>query len=111
MNYYLSQLFNKIADIDNVPIFTLSILPYFIFLIFLFKNKIFNNQIKIGFSLTILFVLITILFSILSEYLYNKTLVEVDFFHGAAELFLTISDLVILYGFMKLLKTIEVKNS
>ena len=111
MNNIISELLIKLSNVDNTTIFALSIIPYIIFLYFLYKIKIFNQYIKIGFSLTLLFVLITIICSIYSTYFYNKTLIEVDFLHGFAESFLTLSDFVVLYGFIKLLKTIEVKNS
>ena len=102
---------NMLSNIDNTPIFAMSIIPYSIFLFYLYKLKSINIFIKIGFSLTIFFVFVTIIFSILSDYIYNKTLVEVDSFHGSAELFLTISDFVILFGFIKILNLIEVKKS
>ncbi|MBK16956.1 MAG: hypothetical protein CMK49_02940 [Prochlorococcus sp. SP3034] len=111
MNKFLTNLIINLANVDNNPIFALSIVPYLIFLFFLYKIKLINKTIKIGFSLTILFVSITIIFSILSQYIYGKSLVEVDIFHGSAELFLTISDFIILLGFIKILNLLEVKNS
>ena len=111
MDEFLLNLFDYLANINNNPIFALSIIPYTIFLFYLYKIKSVNNTIKVGFTLTVVFVFITIIFSILSQYLYNKTLVEVDLFHGSAELFLTISDFVILIGFIKILNALEVKNS
>ena len=111
MNNIINTLFDKLANIDNTPIFALSIIPYSFFLFYLYKIKSINKTVKIGFTLTIFFVFITIIFSILSQYIYDKTLVEVDFFHGSAELFLSISDFVILFGFIKILNSIEVNNS
>ncbi len=111
MNNLISELFKLTANIDNTTLFALSIIPYSIFLYYLYKNKILNWTVKIGFSLTILFVLITIVFSILSLKIYGKSLVEVDMFHGAAESFLTLADLVVLYGFYYILRSKEVKNS
>ena len=61
--------------------------------------------------LTVLFVLITIVVSIFTLNYYDKTLVEVDFLHGLAESFLTLSDFVILFGFIKILNSLEVNNS
>ena len=71
------------------------------------ENPVFTK----GFSLTVLFVFITILVSIFTLNYYDKTLVEVDFLHGFAESFLTLSDFVILFGFIKLLNSLEVNNS
>ena len=111
MNNLINEIFKITANIDNTQFFALSIIPYSIFLYYLYKNKILNWTVKIGFSLTILFVLITIVFSILSLKIYGKSLVEVDMFHGAAESFLTLADLVVLYGFYYILRSKEVKNS
>ncbi len=111
MNNLLMNLLKELSLIDNTFIFVISIIPYSIFLFYLFKIKLFNKTIKIGFSFTILFVIITIILSIISLKLFDKSLVEIDFFHGLAEVFLTLSDFVILLGFINLLKDIEVKNS
>ena len=111
----MSDLFikfiEKLGSIDNTFLFAISIIPYVIFLYYLYKIKSVNNFVKTGFALTVLFVFITILVSILTLNYYDKTLVEVDFLHGFAESFLTLSDFVILFGFIKLLNSLEVNNS
>ena len=111
MNDFFIKFIEKLSDYENTYIFVLSIVPYSIFLYYLFKIKKLNRTVKIGFSLTILFVAITIVFSISAEIIYGRSLVEVDLFHGIAESFLTLSDFVILIGFISILKTLEVKNS
>jgi len=111
MNDLFIKLIQKLALIDNTFLFAASIIPYAIFLFYLCKIKSVNNFVKTGFSLTVLFVLITILVSIFTLNYYNKTLVEVDFLHGFAESFLTLSDFVIFFGFIKLLNSLEVNNS
>ena len=105
------KFIEKLGSVDNTLLFAVSIIPYAIFLFYLYKIKSVNNFIKKGFSLTVLFVLITILISIFTLNYYDKTLVEVDFLHGLAESFLTLSDFVILFGFIKLLNSLEVNNS
>ena len=111
MNDLFLKFIEKLGSVDNTFLFAVSIIPYTIFLFFLYKIKSVNNFVKTGFSLTVLFVLITILISIFTLYYYDKTLVEVDFLHGLAESFLTLSDFVILFGFIKLLNSLEVNNS
>ena len=111
MNNFFIEFINKLSSYENTYIFVFSIVPYSIFLYYLFKIKELNNIVKIGFSLTILFVAITIIFSICAEIIYGRSLVEVDLFHGLAESFLTLSDFVILLGFLSVLKKLEVKNS
>ena len=111
MNNLFLKFIEKLGSIDNTLLFALSIIPYAIFLFYLYKINSVNNFVKTGFSLTVLFVLITILLSIFTLNYYDKTLVEVDFLHGLAESFLTLSDFVILFGFIKLLNRLEVNNS
>ena len=120
--YYVNKSYNKISDdsfksieklgsLNNTFLFAVSIIPYAIFLFYLYKIKSVNIFVKTGFSLTVLFVFITILVSIFTLNYYDKSLVEVDFLHGFAESFLTLSDFVILFGFIKLLNSLEVNNS
>ena len=111
MNNLFFKFLQILGSIDNTLLFSLSIIPYAIFLFYLYKIKSVNVFIKTGFSLTVLFVFITILVSIFTLNYFNKTLVEVDFLHGFAESFLTLSDFVILFGFIKLLNSLEVNNS
>ena len=111
MNDLFLKFIEKLGSVDNTFLFAVSIIPYAIFLFYLYKIKSVNNFIKTGFSLTVFFVLITILLSIITLNYYNKTLVQVDFLHGLAESFLTLSDFVILFGFIKLLNSLEVNNS
>ena len=111
MNDLFIKFIEKLASIDNTALFTVSIFPYAIFLFYLYKIKSVNKLVKTGYSLTVLFVFITIIISIFTLIYYDKTLVEVDFLHGLAESFLTLSDFVILFGFIRLLNSLEVNNS
>ena len=111
MNDLFFKFIEKLASIDNTALFAASIFPYAIFLFYLYKIKSVNKLVKTGYSLTVLFVIITIVISIYTLNYYDKTLVEVDFLHGLAESFLTLSDFVILLGFIKILNSLEVKNS
>ena len=111
MNDLFIKFIEKLASIDNTALFAASIFPYAIFLFYLFKIDSVNRLVKTGYSLTVLFVLITIVVSIFTLNYYDKTLVEVDFLHGLAESFLTLSDFVILFGFIRMLKKLEVNNS
>ena len=111
MNDFFLRFLEKLVSYDNNVLFAASIIPYSIFLFYLYKIKSVNRFVKTGFSLTVFFVFITILLSIFSLTYYNKTLVEVDLLHGSAEFFLTLSDFVILFGFIKILNNLEVNNS
>ena len=111
MNDLFLKFIEKLGSIDNTALFAISIVPYAIFLYYLCKIKYVNKFVKAGFSLTVLFVLITILVSFFTLNYYGKTLVEIDFMHGLAESFLTLSDFVILFGFIRILNNLEVNNS
>ena len=111
MNDLFLKLIEKLASIDNTALFASSIIPYGIFLFYLYKIKSVNNLVKKGFSLTVLFVLITIVMSLFSLNYYDKNLVDVDLLHGSAEFFLTLSDFIILLGFIRMLNNLEVNNS
>ena len=111
MNDLFIRFIEKLASIDNTALFAASIFPYAIFLFYLYKINSVNKLVKTGYSLTVLFVFITIVVSVYTLNHYEKTLVEVDFLHGLAESFLTLSDFVILFGFIKILNSLEVNNS
>ena len=111
MNDLFIKFIEKLASIDNTALFAASIFPYAIFLFYLYKIKSVNKLVKTGYSLTVLFVFITIVVSIYTLNYYGKTLVEVDFLHGFAESFLTLSDFIIMLGFIKILNNLEVNNS
>ena len=111
MNDLFIKFIEKLASIDNTALFAASIFPYSIFLFYLYKINSVNKLVKTGYTLTLLFVFITIIVSIYTLNYYNKTLVEVDFLHGLAESFLTLSDFIILLGFIMILNNLEVTNS
>ena len=111
MNDFFLRFLDYLSRFDNTALFAASIIPYSIFLFYLYKIKSINKIIKVGFSLTVLFVVITIVISIFSQTYLNRTLVEVDVLHGSAEFFLALSDFVILLGFIKMLNRLEVNNS
>ena len=111
MNDLFLKLIEKLGLVDNTSLFAASIIPYSIFLFYLFKIKSVNKLVKTGFSLTVFFVFITIVMSIFALNYYDKSLVEIDYLHGSAEFFLTLSDFIILLGFIKMLNNLEVNNS
>ena len=111
MNDLFIKFIEKLASIDNTALFAASIFPYAIFLFYLYKIKSLNKFVKTGFSLTVFFVFITIVMSIFALNYYDKSLVEIDYLHGSAEFFLTLSDFIILLGFIKMLNNLEVNNS
>ena len=114
MNISILSL-ESISRIDPSPFFILSLIPYIVFLRYAGKIKAIPKISFIGFKLTLLFVLMTIVFAIIAQIYFGDELTNVDVLHGLAESFLTISDALVVYGFVVMMQSIksktEVKNS
>tara|TARA_Y100001968_G_C19419990_1_gene751236 strand:+ start:332 stop:667 length:336 start_codon:yes stop_codon:yes gene_type:complete len=111
MSIKFLTLINLLNEIDPSPLFVISLFPYIIFLFYAQKTNFIPKISLLGFRLTILFVLMTIIFAIISIYFFHEELTNVDTLHGAAESFLTVSDALIVLGFFQVLQEKHVKNS
>ena len=109
MNISILSL-ESMAQIDPSPFFILSLIPYLVFLHFAGKTKLIPKISFIGFKLTLLFVFMTIIFAIISLIYFGEELTNVDVLHGLAESFLTISDALVVYGFVLMLQTVRSKT-
>ena len=109
MNIFVLSL-ESMAQIDPSPFFILSLIPYLVFLHFAGKTKLIPKISFIGFKLTLLFVFMTIIFAIISLIYFGEELTNVDVLHGLAESFLTISDALVVYGFVLMLQTVRSKT-
>jgi hypothetical protein len=94
-------LLRRLGEIDPTPFFVLSLLPYLLFLRWAARLRAFPRLALRGFQLTLLFVAITIAAATLAETRYGEQLADVDLLHGAAESFLTLSNLLIAVGFLR----------
>ena len=114
MNISILSL-ESIARVDPSPFFILSLIPYLVFLRYAGKTKSIPKISLLGFKLTLLFVFMTIVFAIISLIYFGEELTNVDVLHGLAESFLTISDALVVYGFVLMLQSVrskrEVNNS
>ena len=114
MNISILSL-DSIARIDPSPFFILSLIPYLVFLRYAGKTKAIPKISFIGFKLTLLFVFMTIGFAIIAQSHVGVELTNVDVREGRAESFLTISDALVVYGFVLMLQSerrkTEVNNS
>ena len=114
MNISILSL-ESIARVDPSPFFILSLIPYLVFLRYAGKTKSIPKISLLGFKLTLLFVFMTIVFAIISLIYFGEELTNVDVLHGLAESFLTISDALVVYGFILMLQSArrktEVNNS
>jgi hypothetical protein len=89
-----------LASFDPGPLFVLSLVPYLAFLYWASRVRAFPRLALAGFQLTLLFVAVTIAASILAKARYGALLANVDGLHGGAEAFLTLSNLLVVYGFL-----------
>ncbi len=89
-------------------LFAMSLFPYLGFLWFMTKSGKTPRLALIGFYLLLLFVAITIPAGIYAKVNFNAELANVDWLHGGAESFLTLSNIVVVLGFRQAI--IEAKN-
>jgi hypothetical protein len=99
MNQSLPPL-AALAGFDPGPLFVCSLLPYLAFLYWASRVRAFPRLALAGFQLTLLFVAVTIAASIVAKQRYDALLANVDPLHGGAEAFLTLSNLLVLFGFL-----------
>ncbi len=88
--------------------FQASLLPYIAFLYWLQTPE--NGTPKMsmfGFRFLLLFVIATIPTGIISKTAFGVSLADVDWLHGGAELLLTVTNLLIVYGFRQAMTTGE----
>tara|TARA_Y100001968_G_C19392158_1_gene736213 strand:- start:1225 stop:1566 length:342 start_codon:yes stop_codon:yes gene_type:complete len=105
------SLINWLGEINPGAFFVISLIPYIYFLIWAQKSNQIPKLSLLGFRLTLLFVFMTIVLAIVAKVVYLDELTNIDLLHGGAESFLTISDALILSGFIQLISNKEVKNS
>lgn len=80
-------------------LFALSLFPYLGFLWFLTRSKQTPRLALIGFYMTLVFVAVTIPAGIYAKVALNEQLANVDWLHGSAEAFLTLSNILVVLGF------------
>jgi Protein of unknown function (DUF3593) len=80
-------------------LFALSLFPYLGFLWFMTRSGKFPRLAVIGFYVLLVFVAVTIPAGIYAKVHYGEALANVDWLHGSAELFLTISNILVVLGF------------
>ncbi|MEM6447861.1 MAG: DUF3593 domain-containing protein [Cyanobacteria bacterium J06642_2] len=91
-------------------LFALSLFPYLIFLGFLTRTPETPRLALVGFYLLLLFVVITIPAGLYAQTHYHTSLANVDWLHGSAEAFLTLSNVVVVLGFKQALMRREAEE-
>lgn len=85
--------------ISKDTLFALSLIPYLTFLWFLTRSNQTPRLALVGFYCTLIFVGVTIPAGIYTKVVYGESLANVDWLHGLAESFLTLSNSLIVIGF------------
>ncbi|MGE5657667.1 MAG: DUF3593 domain-containing protein [Actinomycetota bacterium] len=85
--------------ISKDTLFAVSLFPYLGFLWFLTRSQQVPRLALIGFYGTLVFVAITIPAGIYAKVAYGQALANVDWLHGGAEVFLTLSNILVVLGF------------
>ncbi len=96
---------------DKETLFAISLFPYLGFLWFLTKSKLVPKLALIGFYVLLVFVAITIPAGIYAKVHYGEELANVDWLHGSAESFLTLTNVLVVLGFRNALKRAKAKAS
>ena len=86
--------------VDPAPLFAASLIPYLLFLYWLRKSRALPLLAERGFQLTLLFVAVTIVAAVAALRCCSAELVEIDWLHGGAEAFLTVSNTVLVLGLL-----------
>jgi hypothetical protein len=94
----------KDETMPKEALFGLSLFPYLAFLWFATRSRQFPKLGLWGFYGTLVFVAITIPAGIYAQVHYGKSLANVDWLHGSAESFLTITNILLVLGFKNALK-------
>ncbi len=79
-------------------LFALSLFPYLGFLWFLTRSRQANRLILAGFYGTLVFVFVTIPAGIYAQTRYGQQLADVDWLHGGAEVFLSLTNILLVLG-------------
>jgi len=86
-------------NISKETLFAISLFPYLGFLYFMTRSKVTPRLALIGFYFLLIFVAVTIPAGIYAKVHYHQDLANVDWLHGGAEFFLTLSNIFVVLGF------------
>lgn len=85
-------------------LFALSLFPYLGFLWFLTRCEQTPRLALMGFYMLLVFVAVTIPAGIYAKVHYGDALANIDWLHGGAEFFLTLSNILVVLGFRQGIK-------
>ena len=85
--------------LDKNTLFALSLFPYLGFLWFITRSGETPRLALFGFYVLLIFVGVTIPAGIYAQLKYGKELANIDWLHGGAEAFLTLTNILVVLGF------------
>lgn len=97
--------------LDKQTLFAVSLFPYLGFLYFLTRSRQTPRLALIGFYVLLVFVAVTIPAGIYARVAYGTELANVDWLHGAAESFLSLSNILVVLGFRQAVLKLRVPRS
>ena len=95
---------------NKESLFAISLFPYLGFLWFLTKSKQTPRLALVGFYVLLVFVAVTIPAGIYAKQAYGEELANVDWLHGSAEFFLTLSNILVVLGFRQAVVQLQEKQ-
>ena len=96
--------------LSKETLFGLSLFPYLGFLWFLWKSGQSPKWVTVGFALLLVFVFVTIPAGIYAKVAYGEELANVDWLHGSAESFLTMSNIVVVLALYRAIRSTEAEE-
>ncbi|MEA5620609.1 DUF3593 domain-containing protein [Cronbergia sp. UHCC 0137] len=96
--------------ISKETLFALSLFPYLGFLWFLNRSQLMPRLALYGFYGTLVFVGVTIPAGIYAKVHYGESLANIDWLHGGAEVFLTLSNILLVLGFRQAIQELKAKS-
>lgn len=88
-------------------LFAVSLFPYLGFLYFLTRSPQTPRLALIGFYILLVFVAITIPAGLYAKVHYGESLANIDWLHGSAEFFLTLTNITVALGFREAVRKLE----
>lgn len=85
-------------------LFALSLFPYLGFLWFITRSRQVPRLALVGFYVLLIFVAVTIPAGVYAKVRYDEALANIDWLHGSAEFFLTLSNVLVVLGFYAAVK-------
>ncbi|MDV3351008.1 DUF3593 domain-containing protein [Leptolyngbyaceae cyanobacterium CCMR0082] len=92
-------------------LFAMSLFPYLGFLYFLTRSRQTPKLALTGFYVLLIFVAVTIPAGIYAQKAYGLELANVDWLHGSAEIFLTLSNIFVVLGFRNAVQKLKAKKA